>query len=71
MPGSIERRWRALGVLTKDGAPNAAMRNWAKCLLAGKETEEVLGGVVFTLSCVYEGESVSAIGIGGDFKITV
>ncbi len=71
MPSSIEHRWRALGVLTRDGAPNAAMKNWAKCLLAGEETEEVLRGIMFILSWVYEGSNASVFGLQEDFGVTV
>ncbi len=58
-------------MLTRDGAPNAAMKNWAKCLLAGEETDEVLRGILFIVSWVYEGSGVSALGMNEDFGITV
>ncbi len=71
MPSSIEHRWRALGVLTKNGAPNAAMKNWARYLLTGEETEEILGGILFILSWVYEEGGVSTAGVSEDLGITV
>jgi len=54
IPACIQRRWKEVGVLTKDGFPNAAIESWAKHLFAGDEPEGVLTEILLVLSCVYD-----------------
>ena len=71
MPSRFAHRWREVGVLTRNGSPNAAMKNWANYLLAGDETDGVLGEILLILRCVYDEGSNSASEMYKDGGITV
>lgn len=54
MPAFIERRWREVGVLTRGGVPNAAMRKWGESFITNEKTEGTLRMVLTTLGELFE-----------------
>ncbi len=71
MPSFIEDRWKEAGVLTENGVPNAAMLSWAKYLLGGAESDEVLTGILAILCWLYDADSIVNSEAGKDLGITV
>lgn len=59
MPAFVERRWKEVGVLTRDGAPNAAMKKWGEALVTDEKTEGALRMVLMILSDLFQGSGLA------------